>query len=84
MTGCRPEVRAEAPSPAGPVASPSNEDTQLQHTSRCEDQPKFKKLESTREERQSGTLEVGPGYVHLFCDVPGHRPAGMEATLKVG
>lgn len=71
--------------PAGPVkVTLRNEDTQL-HTLSVEGQPKFKKLETTgKGESKSGTLEVGPGSYVLFCDVPGHRAAGMQATLKVG
>lgn len=71
--------------PAGPVeVTLRNEDTQL-HTLSVEGQPKFKKLETTgKGESKSGTLEVGPGSYILYCDVPGHRAAGMQATLKVG
>lgn len=71
--------------PAGPVeVTLRNEDTQL-HTLSVEGQPKFKKLETTgKGDSQTGTLDVGPGTYTLYCDVPGHRAAGMQATLKVG
>ena len=76
---------AELAVPAGPVdITLRNEDTQL-HTLSVEGQPKFKKLETAgKGESKSGTLEVGPGSYVLFCEVPGHRAAGMQATLKVG
>ena len=76
---------AEFAVPAGPVdITLRNEDTQI-HTHSVEGQPKFKKLETAgKGESKSGTLEVGPGSYVLFCEVPGHRAAGMQATLKVG
>ncbi len=70
--------------PAGPVkVTLKNEDTQL-HTLVVEGQPKFKKLETTGGQSATETLEVGPGTYTLYCDVPGHRAAGMHTTLKVG
>lgn len=71
--------------PAGPVkVTLRNEGTQL-HTLLVEGQPKFKKLETAGNgESKSGTLEVGPGTYTLYCEVAGHRAAGMLTTLKVG
>lgn len=80
LTFAPPEVAV----PAGPVKiTLKNEDTQL-HTLVVEDQPLFKTLEVTGGESQTGMLEVGPGTYTLFCNVPGHRAAGMLTTLKVG
>jgi plastocyanin len=56
----------------------------LQHTLMVEEEPKFKKLMVDAGKTVSGTLQVGPGTYTLFCDVPGHRAAGMEAKLVVG
>ena len=56
----------------------------LQHTLVVEEEPKFEKLVTNGGETASGTLQVGPGTYTLFCDVPGHREAGMEAKLVAG
>ncbi len=42
------------------------------------------KLNVNGSEEDSGKVDVGPGVYTVFCDVPGHRAAGMEATITVG
>ncbi|NIR30812.1 MAG: hypothetical protein GWN84_16150 [Gammaproteobacteria bacterium] len=35
-------------------------------------------------ESRTLSVELPAGTYNLYCSVPGHRPAGMEATLTVG
>jgi uncharacterized cupredoxin-like copper-binding protein len=45
--------------------------------------PSFKKLEANPGQSPSETFDAKPGTYILFCDVPGHRAAGMETKLTV-
>lgn len=55
----------------------------LVHSLMIEDVEGFRlEVESTGDE-DTGTVELDPGSYTLFCDIPGHRAAGMEATLEV-
>ena len=35
-------------------------------------------------DRDEGSIELSSGSYVLYCDIPGHREIGMEATLVVG
>jgi plastocyanin len=57
----------------------------IHHTLAIEGAADFKKLEADPGQAPSETwADAKPGEYVLFCDVPGHRAAGMEAKLKVG
>jgi plastocyanin len=56
----------------------------LQHALVVEEEPKFKRLLADGGKTVAGTLEAKAGNYTLFCDIPGHRIAGMEAKLVVG
>jgi uncharacterized cupredoxin-like copper-binding protein len=55
----------------------------LQHNLVIEGHPEFKKLDVAPGGSATGTFGAEPGTYVLFCDVAGHRPAGMEAKLVV-
>jgi len=54
------------------------------HTLLFED-PQYQgfRLEVAGEETDSGKVEIAEGEYVIFCDVPGHRAAGMEATVTI-
>jgi plastocyanin len=56
----------------------------LQHSLLVEEEPKFGRLLVNSGATASGKLEAKPGTYTLYCDIPGHRPGGMEAKLVVG
>jgi plastocyanin len=75
----------EATAPAGPIALTLNNIGKIQHTLVVEEDPSFKKLDTQAGANATGTLNGKAGQTYtLYCDVPGHRAAGMETKLKVG
>lgn len=71
--------------PSAPVQITLTNEGALNHTLLVDGVGSFGKLEvPTRGATANGTLEAEPGTYTLFCEVPGHRAVGMEATLTIG
>lgn len=68
--------------PAGQVTFVYENEGSLPHTLVIEGIPEdeFKLAVGDTDE---GSVELEPGEYTMFCDVPGHRSGGMEATLTV-
>jgi plastocyanin len=73
----------DATAPAGPVAITLKNVGLLQHNLVIEGHPEFKKLDVAPAGSASGTFDAKPGVYVMYCDIAGHRPAGMEAKLTV-
>jgi plastocyanin len=75
----------ELTAPAGPVTVTLNNIGKIQHTLVVDGEPAFKKLVADPGQSPTGTFTAKAGQTYiLYCDVPGHRAAGMEAHLKIG
>lgn len=59
-------------------------DGAIPHTLLIEDVDGFKLAVDGSGDEDTGTVELEAGTYTLYCDIPGHREAGMEATLDVG
>ena len=55
----------------------------ITHTLLVEDVDGFKLEVTSNGDEDQGTVELDAGTYTIYCDVPGHREAGMEATLDV-
>lgn len=73
----------EVTAPAGPVEITLKNVGAIQHNLVIEGHPEFKKLDVAPGASATGTFDAKPGTYVLFCDIAGHRPAGMEAKLTV-
>lgn len=69
---------------AGTVGFTYENEGSIVHTLVIEDVDGFKLEVAAKGDTAEGAVELEPGSYTLFCDVPGHRAAGMEATLEVG
>ncbi len=76
-----------APDPAravaGNVAVALVNDGAIPHTLVVEGVGGLKLSVTRRGDRDSGKVQLAPGTYTFYCDIPGHRAAGMESTLVV-
>lgn len=68
---------------AGTVPVTYRNEGSIIHTLVIEDVDGFKLEVESNGDVDEGSIELEAGEYVLFCDVPGHRAAGMEATLRV-
>jgi len=76
------ESRYEAK--AGTITIGYRDDGSLAHTLVIDGHPGFKLEVSKRGQTVTGQVDLPAGTYTIFCDIPGHRSAGMEAQLVVG
>jgi len=69
--------------PAGPVAVTYVNTGALTHTLVLEGEGSWNKLSDEPGKTLSETWNAKPGTYTFFCDVPGHRQAGMETKVTV-
>lgn len=67
----------------GPVDVSYENDGSITHTLVIDDVDDFKLTVKAHGDSDEATIDLAPGTYTLYCDVPGHRQAGMEATLTV-
>lgn len=68
---------------AGTVDFVYENEGSIVHTLLVEDVDGFKLEVNESGDVDEGSVELEAGEYVLYCDVPGHRSAGMEATLTV-
>jgi plastocyanin len=68
---------------AGPVAISYRNGGSIGHTLVIEGVDGFKLDVAAKGDVDQATVELQPGEYTIYCDVAGHRQAGMEASLEV-
>src|SRR5579884_401602 len=66
---------------AGPIAVTYHNTGALTHTLLIDGDGTFNKLSATPGSTQTETWNAKPGTYTFYCDVPGHRQAGMETKV---
>jgi plastocyanin len=76
--------KSEYSAKAGTIKIGYVADGSLPHTLLIDGHPEFNKLSvSGKGSSQIGDANLPAGSYTLYCDIPGHRAAGMQATLVV-
>ena len=68
---------------AGEIAISYRNDGAIGHTLVIDGVEGFKLSIPKHGAIDEGTVQLKPGTYTMYCDIPGHRQAGMEATLEV-
>ena len=68
---------------AGSVAITYRNDGSIEHTLVIDGVDGFKLDVPANGDVDEGSVDLQSGEYTIYCDVPGHRDAGMEATLEV-
>jgi plastocyanin len=68
---------------AGTVSATLTNEGAIEHNVVIEELDDQKILDAPAGQSDSGEVELQPGEYTYFCDVAGHREAGMEGTLTV-
>ncbi len=75
--------KSEYAATAGDVQLRYVNEGSIAHTLLIDDVDGFKLEVTGNGDEDQGSVELEAGTYTLYCDVPGHREAGMEATLQV-
>jgi plastocyanin len=76
--------KGEYTAKAGTVKIGYVNDGSLTHTLLIDGHPEFNKLQvSSKGQNQIGDAQLPAGTYEIYCDIPGHRAAGMQANLVV-
>lgn len=73
--------RLEAP--AGPVAFTLVNEGAQPHSLLLDKLRSFRLEVAARGDQDEGSVDLDAGEYSYFCDIPGHRAAGMEGTLTI-
>ncbi len=68
---------------AGPVDIAYRDDGHIPHTLKIEGVDDFELRVNSHGDVDEATVDLSPGEYTIYCDIPGHRAAGMEGTLTV-